>query len=224
MAIHPREIKPTINQRVKGAGVKRGTSLDNICLVNSTVYCTNNHPSEQFIALHTDFPQLASVVVSGAVKPSAGTALKAAPMSGLWMHPAPSLFVKLSLWTWSSPSGFVARFSDSSKCADHFLSLELFSAQMFIFRERELPECHQVLPTGQVQLHKTCSEFSSFSPFSPPFFASLSLFEFLSLSFSCYCALPDLPTAPPKFKRLSFSSHGSISLSELHICKPCSIF
>lgn len=83
MAIHPREIKPTINQPVKGAGVKKGTALDNICLVNGTVYCTNNHPSEHFIALHTYFPQLVSVVVSVAVKPSADTALKAAPVSGL---------------------------------------------------------------------------------------------------------------------------------------------
>lgn len=61
--------------------VKRGTALYNVCLVDSTAYCINNHPSEHFIALHTYFPLLASVVVSVAVKPSAEAALKAAPVS-----------------------------------------------------------------------------------------------------------------------------------------------
>lgn len=142
------------------------------------------------------------------------------------MQPIPSLFVKLSLWTWSSPSGFVACFFDSYKCADYFLPLEPFSAQMFIFRQRELPECHWVHPTDQIQPHKICSEFSTFLPFFFPPFLNLSLLpsEFLSLSFSCYCTLPDLLTSPPKFKRLFFSSYGSISLSELYICKSCLIF
>lgn len=83
MAFHPQEIKPTINQSVKGAVVKRATALYNIYLVDNTVYCLNNHPSEHFIALHTCFPQLANLVVSVAVKPSADAALKAAPVSEL---------------------------------------------------------------------------------------------------------------------------------------------
>lgn len=111
------------------------------------------------------------------------------------MQPIPSLFVKLSLWTWSSPSGFVACFFDSYECADYFLPLELFSAQMFIFRQRELPECHWVHPTDQIQLHKICSEFSTFLPFFFLLFwislsCPLSFFLSVSLAIVPYLTFP----------------------------------